>query len=242
MIGCLSWLSVCILIADVATAWIPSPPLVAKKIFAAGRNTVVLRGTSDTTGFPSTSPSSFQDNSLPDVARRGFGSLLLSISSLLFPVAFGRPADAAPPVSVMMEELGYFPVRDNNAELVYVPARIKRESSPQAIELAKYLQRNDISVAGAFWCPHCRRQRELFGQQAWAMIPYRECATQGYQHQTCPSQVAGYPTWLRGRKGEVVASGELPLAVLAEKVGFRGFDDALEQNVPPMIGASSCGK
>jgi Zn ribbon nucleic-acid-binding protein len=236
MIRCLPWLSVCILIAHVATAWIPAPPIVAKKLFAAGWDG---GGTSDTPEFPSTSP---QDSALPDVARRGFGSRLLSISSLLFPAAFGRPADAAPPVSVMMEELGYFPVRDNKAELVYVPARVQRESSPQAIELAKYLQRHDISMAGAFWCPHCRRQRELFGQQAWAMIPYRECAAQGYQHQTCPSQVTGYPTWLRGRKGEVVASGEVPLAVLAEKVGFQGFDDALEQNVPQMIGASSCGK
>jgi Zn ribbon nucleic-acid-binding protein len=243
MLRWLSWFCGVVLVVNVSMAWTPPVPLVKKEIFFAGKVGEDPIPTGATA--PSTPNMREQDKKVIDDARRVIGRSLLSIP--LMWQATSRPSNAAPPMSVMMEELGYFPVRDDNngatsGEVVYVPARIQRESSQQAIALAKYLQKENISMAGAYWCPHCRRQRELFGKEAWAIIPYRECASQGYQHQNCPSQVSGYPTWLKGRRGEVVASGELPLAVLAEKVGFRGFDDSLEQNVPPMIGASSCGK
>ena len=56
-------------------------------------------------------------------------SLLLSPSSTF----------AAPPIAIIAEELGYFPVTNRKGQTVYVGKRVKRESSDQAIALAKHL-------------------------------------------------------------------------------------------------------
>lgn len=144
----------------------------------------------------------------------------------------------------MMEELGYFPVSNAKNEIVYVPARLRRDSSAQATALADYMRRESIVLAGAYWCPHCRRQRELFGRQA--NVPYVECAADGYQSQakglcrTVQSPgITGFPTWLKGNV--VMAEGEMPLDVLAKTLGYPGtIDPALEVNVPPPLGAASC--
>ena len=70
-----------------------------------------------------------------------------------------RPSLAAPPFAIMAEEMGYFPVKDEKSgETVMVPAKAKRESTDQAVELAKYLQSTKAVMYGAFWCPHCQRQ------------------------------------------------------------------------------------
>ncbi len=50
---------------------------------------------------------------------------------------------------------------------------------------------------GAFWCPHCREQKAMFGRSV-QFLPYVECSTpdgQG-QLQTCTDKgVQSYPTW-----------------------------------------------
>lgn len=69
-----------------------------------------------------------------------------------------RPSNAAPPFAIMAEELGYFPINDASGETVMVPAKARRSSSDQAVELAKYLQSTKAVMYGAFWCPHCQRQ------------------------------------------------------------------------------------
>ena len=101
------------------------------------------------------------------------------ISAIIFLVsndASKSPAHAAPPFAIMEEEMGYFPVIDERTgETVMVPAKAKRESTDQAIELAKYLQSSGAIMYGAFWCPHCSRQKELFGKEAWKYISYVEC-------------------------------------------------------------------
>lgn len=83
------------------------------------------------------------------------------IASATLPILTSSPkqSNAAPPFAIMSEELGYFPVTDEKTgETVMVPARAKRESTDQAIELAKYLQSTKAVMYGTFWCPHCRRQ------------------------------------------------------------------------------------
>lgn len=92
---------------------------------------------------------------------------------------------------------------------------------------------------GAFWCPHCARQKELFGREAWAMVPYVECAPRGYGYQggTACRKIDGYPTF-RDKSGKIQVSGERPLEVLAQEVGFTGFDPSLETDDVPMIGSS----
>eukprot|EP00547_Thalassionema_nitzschioides_P001752 CAMPEP_0194216712 /NCGR_PEP_ID=MMETSP0156-20130528/19533_1 /TAXON_ID=33649 /ORGANISM="Thalassionema nitzschioides, Strain L26-B" /LENGTH=197 /DNA_ID=CAMNT_0038945543 /DNA_START=113 /DNA_END=706 /DNA_ORIENTATION=+ len=161
-------------------------------------------------------------------------------------VAVATPvAVAAPPFAIISEELGYFPVQNDQGRTVFVAKRISRESSDQAIQLAKYLNENGVAVYETYWCPHSARQRELFGKQAWSILKHVECSPQGYLGQPLMCQkegIDGYPTWKLGsKKNSELLGGERPLSVLAEASGFSGtFDESLEQNVPPMIGSGSC--
>lgn len=153
-------------------------------------------------------------------------------------------ANAAPPVSVIAEELGYFPITKTSSSgetvRIMVPKRISRTSSTQAIRLAEFLKTKDTTVFTAYWCPHCARQRELFGREAWAILRNVECSPGGYQANPAiclKNQVDGYPTWKIGKQ---VIGGERDLADIAKAVGFVGFDPALEENVPPPLGSSQC--
>ena len=74
---------------------------------------------------------------------------------------------------------------------------------------------------GAYWCPHCIEQKELFGASA-RRLPYVECSTGGPgSPQASACQAAGirqYPTWtIGGQRFQEV----LPLTRLAELTGFQ---------------------
>mmetsp|Transcript_30985 Transcript_30985/g.46988 ORF Transcript_30985/g.46988 Transcript_30985/m.46988 type:complete len:235 (-) Transcript_30985:183-887(-) len=170
-----------------------------------------------------------------------------TVAAAISVVATAPAAFAAPPFAIIAEELGYFPVQNDQGRTVYVAKRVSRESSDQAIQLAKYLNQQGVAVYETYWCPHSARQRELFGKEAWALLKHVECSPQGYQGQPMVCQkegIDGYPTWklkANSKKKSELLSGERPLSMLAEASGYSGtFDEALEQNVPPMIGSGSC--
>jgi hypothetical protein len=142
-------------------------------------------------------------------------------------------AVAAPPIAVIAEELGYFPVQNRDGDVVYIPQRVKRSSTPQAIELAKALKELGFTMYGAFWCPHCSRQKEVFGAEAWSYMNYVECARKGYNYQGTKicNGVDGFPTF-KDRKGKINFSGERSLESLASTIGFSNFDPSLEDEVP----------
>ena len=72
-------------------------------------------------------------------ARRHFVQSAIGTTAAAFlPLA---AANAAPPFAIMAEELGYFPVYDKQGGVIYVPKRVARESSPQAIDLANHLKK-----------------------------------------------------------------------------------------------------
>lgn len=84
---------------------------------------------------------------------------------------------------------------------------------------AACLKEKNTVFFGAFWCPHCRTQKALFGKSA-KRLPYVECATPNGQGQTTVCQekkIEGYPTWEFADGSR--ESGELPLKRLAEKTG-----------------------
>ena len=89
---------------------------------------------------------------------------------------------------------------------------------------------------GAFWCPHCARQKELFGKEAWSFIDYVECAPKGYNAdpKRC-NDIQSFPTWILGKQTTI--RGEVSLRVLAEASKFVPFDERLEEQVPPLIGS-----
>lgn len=63
-------------------------------------------------------------------------------------------------------------------------------------EFAKCLSQNGVKFYGAFWCPHCKDQKELFGNSI-KYVDYIECSTPDLkQIQTCiDANITGYPTW-----------------------------------------------
>lgn len=75
---------------------------------------------------------------------------------------------------------------------------------------------------GAFWCPHCHAQKQLFGQEALKLITYIECDARGQNPQPhlCQSaNIRAYPTWdIRGEFFQGVQS----LEALAELSGYQG--------------------
>ncbi len=85
--------------------------------------------------------------------------------------------------------------------------------------LASCLGEKGVTFYGAFWCPHCQEQKQLFGKSA-KLLPYVECSTPDGKAQTaiCISKkIDGYPTW-EFADGSMISAVMKP-EVLAEKAG-----------------------
>lgn len=97
-----------------------------------------------------------------------------------------------------------FTYRQNNA-----PAKLDT--------FAECLKDKGAVFYGAFWCPHCQNQKEMFGRSV-RFLNYVECSTPdgNAQLQICKDKkIDGYPTWEfadGSREG-----GEVALTKLAEK-------------------------
>lgn len=79
-----------------------------------------------------------------------------------------------------------------------IPPPITAKSSASALTLASDLKALDSRMFGAFWCSHCYDQKQAFGLEAFASIPYIECDKEGYHNkrEMCRERdVPGYPTW-----------------------------------------------
>ena len=83
------------------------------------------------------------------------------------------------------------------------------------LALAQCLKDKGVVFYGAFWCPHCKKQKELFSEASPA-LPYVECSTPDGNDQTqiCKDKgIHSYPTWKFPGRGEL--TGEQQLATLA---------------------------
>lgn len=72
----------------------------------------------------------------------------------------------------------------------------KSKSSPLGV-LAQCIKDSGAKFYGAFWCPHCQKQKQMFGSSV-KLLPYVECSTPDGKSQTpvCQEQkIEGYPTW-----------------------------------------------
>lgn len=75
---------------------------------------------------------------------------------------------------------------------------------------------------GAFWCPHCHDQKQLFGREEFSQINYIECDPKGKNPQPdlCKAaNVQSYPTWEINDK---FFSGTQFLEKLADLSGYQG--------------------
>lgn len=87
-------------------------------------------------------------------------------------------------------------------------------------QLAEYLSSTGAKMYGAYWCPHCARQKQLFGNAA-QLVPYVECDARGANAQIAlcdQAAISAYPTWqIRGE----FYLGVQPLKQLAILSGFE---------------------
>ena len=102
---------------------------------------------------------------------------------------------------------------------IYLLTPARPAASDYATGLARHLSQSGVLMYGAYWCPHCRDQKAMFGPAA-SLLPYVECDPRGAHAQpdTCRAKgVRVYPTWdFHGRLEE----GVLTLDELAQRSGY----------------------
>jgi glutaredoxin len=96
-------------------------------------------------------------------------------------------------------------------------------SGPSEIALAKHLKKTGAIVYGAYWCPHCYEQDQLFGKEAaTTQLVKVECSEDGEntQRDRCKkAKITGFPTWIiKGKKYPGVQTPEK----LAKLTRYRG--------------------
>ena len=99
---------------------------------------------------------------------------------------------------------------------------ITTTSGEAEIALAKHLTATGAKKYGAFWCPHCYDQKQLFGKEAFAEVDYIECDPQGEnpQREAClAAGIQSFPTWEVDGK---FYPGTKTLAELAELSNYQG--------------------
>ena len=86
-------------------------------------------------------------------------------------------------------------------------------------EFAQCLADKGAKYFGAFWCPNCQNQNELFGKSK-KFVNYIECSTpngQGQLQVCIDDSIEAYPTWEFSDGSRLV--GTLSFETLAEKTG-----------------------
>ncbi|MBS3174421.1 hypothetical protein J4440_00910 [Candidatus Woesearchaeota archaeon] len=71
-------------------------------------------------------------------------------------------------------------------------------------DFAKCLTEKDIKMYGAYWCPACAKQKQIFGK-SFNLVQYVECGIPGdktKQTEICNKEnIGSYPTWeINGEK------------------------------------------
>ena len=84
---------------------------------------------------------------------------------------------------------------------------------------AQCLADKGVAMYGAWWCPHCKDQKALFGS-SFKKVNYVECSpnqTKSMSQECKDAKIEGYPTWVLADESRL--SGQQTLATLAEKSG-----------------------
>jgi thiol-disulfide isomerase/thioredoxin len=99
---------------------------------------------------------------------------------------------------------------------------VKYSNTPSKYDgFASCLSEKGAKFYGAFWCPHCRNQKNMFGKSS-KNLPYIECSTPDGNGQLAVCTEAGiesYPTWIFSDGSK--ENGEISLEKLAEKTNCQ---------------------
>jgi hypothetical protein len=76
-----------------------------------------------------------------------------------------------------------------------------KPSTAEKVALAEHLRKQGVLFYGAWWCPACFKQKDVFGQQAGDRLPYVECEKTDEQRERCTeARIEAYPTWVMGEQ------------------------------------------
>ena len=88
-------------------------------------------------------------------------------------------------------------------------------------QFARCLSTKGVKMYGAYWCPHCAEQKEMF-DKAFRYAPYVECGVNGSTSKMQPAcsdaGIKHFPTWQFPPVGERV-EGVIPLEDLSLRSG-----------------------
>ncbi|MDP5124259.1 MAG: hypothetical protein NWP84_10490 [Cyanobium sp. MAG_04] len=69
-------------------------------------------------------------------------------------------------------------------------------STPEQKALSAHLRANGAIFYGAWWCPACTQQKNLFGKEGGNALPYVECdKTDAGRSRCMAAQIRAFPTW-----------------------------------------------
>jgi len=98
--------------------------------------------------------------------------------------------------------------------------QVDTEKVIDADKLAQALTESGAKFYGAWWCAHCKDQKEMFGS-AFDKVDYVECSLPEIKEQTqecIDAGITGYPTWEFGDGSR--QTGAIPFEQLAEYAGI----------------------
>ncbi len=77
--------------------------------------------------------------------------------------------------------------------LIFLNYKKAKSVNPEVEKLALCLKEKGAVMYGTYWCPHCKKQKEMFGE-AFKYINYVECTE---VPQKCEEAgIYGVPTWI----------------------------------------------
>jgi hypothetical protein len=123
--------------------------------------------------------------------------LLWDIGSGALAAPAGSPSAAATTSAATTSVAAAAAGQDANTTPTLGPAM--HPSTAEQLALVEHLRRQGVLFYGAWWCPACFKQKNLFGQQAGNKLPYVECEKTEEQRQRCEKDgISAYPTWVHG--------------------------------------------
>ncbi|MBE9029545.1 vitamin K epoxide reductase family protein [filamentous cyanobacterium LEGE 11480] len=152
-----------------------------------------------------------------------FPGLITSMVTIVAVLGLYAPAQAFDPNMTL--------IKDRSGNVFF---GVGTPSGTAETQLANHLKSTGATMYGAYWCPHCCEQKQLFGQSAMKDLNYVECAADGPNQQSdvCRQVVPevekltgekfGFPTWkINGQ----YYPGRKPLTELAQLSGYKGPQD-----------------
>lgn len=125
------------------------------------------------------------------------------------------------------------------------PPPVVSVSGAREMKVAKALASQGATMYGTWWCRFCDAQRQLFGQQAWALVPYVECDARSPVGDPGECDVAGveaFPEWVLpdGSHQRGLLSLDVLEDVLFPKGSFASGKTANSVTVLPMPDEGNC--